>query len=120
GAFEFFVSAHSLAETYAVLTRLPRKPLIVPVDAWRLLRENVVSAANLVTLAGSEYATLVEGLSKRGILGGAVYDAVIARAAEQARVDRLVTLNDAHFQRVWPDGAERVVSPVSLAPPSSA
>jgi hypothetical protein len=56
GDLELFVSAHSLAQTYAVLTR----------------------------------------------------------------VDRLVELNDAHFQRVWPDGAERVVSPVSLAPPSSA
>jgi predicted nucleic acid-binding protein len=32
GAFEFVGSAHSLAEIYAVLTRLPRTPPIGPTD----------------------------------------------------------------------------------------
>jgi predicted nucleic acid-binding protein len=32
-AFEFVVSAHGLAEVYAVLTRLPRTPPIGPVEA---------------------------------------------------------------------------------------
>jgi len=49
GAFELVVSAHTLAETYSVLTRLP--------------------------------------------------------------------LNVGHFQRVWPNGASRVVSPLAMTPP---
>ena len=32
-------------------------------------------------------------------------------------VDHLLTLNVADFQRVWPAGAARVVSPHSLSPP---
>ena len=32
GAFEFFVSGHSLAEVFSVLTRLPRTPRIGPAD----------------------------------------------------------------------------------------
>ncbi|MHB8901573.1 MAG: PIN domain-containing protein [Thermoguttaceae bacterium] len=119
GGFEFFVSAHSLVEAYSVLTRLPRKPPITSADAWKLLRENVVSVANLVTLSGSQCAILVEDLSKTGIIGGAAYDGLIARAAEQSQVDKLVTLNDTHFRRIWPTGADRVVSPRSLAPPSA-
>jgi hypothetical protein len=47
-----------------------------------------------------------------------VYDAIIAKAAETAGVDYLLTLNVTHFQRVWQAGAARVVSPQTLAPPS--
>jgi predicted nucleic acid-binding protein len=117
GAFEFFASGHSLAEIYSVLTRLPRTPRISPVDAWKLLEENVTSRATVITLSGRDYAALVADLSQDGVIGGAVYDAVIAKAAELAKVDRLVTLNEAHFQRVWPRGASRIVSPLSAAPP---
>ena len=47
----------------------------------------------------------------------AIYDAVIARAAEKERVDRLVTFNTAHFLRVWPAGATRIVAPQFAALP---
>ena len=119
GALEFVVSGHSVAEVYSVLTRLPRTPRIRPEEAWQLLQDNVTSCANLVTLTARDYAALVEELSQRGIIGGAVYDAVIAKAAELAQVERLVTLNEAHFQHVWPAGADRIVSPLSVAPPSA-
>lgn len=117
GAFEFFASAHSLAEVYSVLTRLPRTPRISPADARKLLVENVTSCATLIALSGSDYSVLIAGLSQRRVVGGAVYDAVIAKAAELAQVDRLVTLNEADFQRVWPSGASRIVSPLSATPP---
>lgn len=117
GAFEFVASAHSLAEVYSVLTRLPRKPRVSPADAWKLIEENVTSCARLITLSGTDYAELIADLSQRRVIGGAVYDAVIAKAAELAQVDRLVTPNEAHFQRVWPSGAGRIVTPLSTAPP---
>lgn len=60
---------------------------------------------------------LVEDLARIGILGAAVYDAVIARVGELAAVDLLVTLNVADFQRVWPAGAARIVSPQTHPPP---
>lgn len=40
------------------------------------------------------------------LAGGVVHVALIARAAEGAHVDRLVTLNAAGFRRAWPQGAE--------------
>jgi predicted nucleic acid-binding protein len=118
GTFDFFVSGHSVAEVYSVLTRLPRTPAISPADAWRMLQENVVSRAKMITLSSNDYTTLLEELSQRGISGGQVYDAIIAKAAELAQVDQLVILNESHFQKVWPGGASRIVTPLSTAPPS--
>src|SRR5947209_13634320 len=117
GAFEFTCSGHSLAEIYAVLTRLPRTPPISPEEALQLIQENVTSHARLYSLSSDEYALLIESLAKNGIIGGAVYDAVIACVAELTTVDYLVTLNIADFQRVWPAGAARIVSPQTHSPP---
>jgi len=117
GAFTLVCSAHSLAETYAVLTRLPRTPPIAPDEALRLIQENVTAHAQVVSLASDEYMLLIESLAQNKITGGAVYDAIIARVAEQAAVDYLVTLNVADFQRVWPAGIARIVSPQTQPPP---
>src|SRR5262245_21079345 len=80
--FEFVVSAHSLAEIYAVLTRLPRSPRIEPDEALRLIRENIFSCAIPVSLSGDDYVAMIEALSNQRVAGGPVYDAVIAKAAE--------------------------------------
>jgi len=118
GKFEFFVSGHSVAEIYAVLTRLPRQPRIQPSEAWQLIQENVVQKATVITLTSVEYLRLIEKLSQRGISGGQVYDAIIAQAAESCHAEQLVTLNVSHFQKVWPEGIQRIVSPLTTAPPS--
>lgn len=118
GAFNALVSGHSLAELYAVMTRLPRSPRITPAEALQLIQENVASHT-VVTLSAQDYGGLIEELAQLGVTGGAVYDAVIAKAAERAGVDLLLTLNVNHFQRVWPGGASRVVSPVAMTPPAS-
>jgi hypothetical protein len=117
GVFELVVSGHSIAEIYSVLTALPRIPRISPQEAVQLLQENIVATAQLVTLAGSDYVSLVEQVSQRNIIGGTVYDGVIAKAAELAQVDLLVTLNEAHFRQVWPSAGSRIVSPLSTSPP---
>ncbi len=116
-AFGFFVSAHSLAELYAVLTRLPRSPRIKANEALQLIQDNVSSVATVVTLGGDDYVSLIEQLAQLNVSGGAVYDGVIAKAAETAGVDRLLTLNRPHFQQVWPTGASKVISPQSCSPP---
>lgn len=116
GALEAVVSGHSLAELYSVLTRLPRTPRISPAEALQMIQQNV-TPHTVVTLSADDYANLVEALAQLGVAGGAVYDAVIAKAAELANVDFLLTLNVSHFQRVWPNGASRVVSPLAMTPP---
>ncbi|MCI0378547.1 MAG: PIN domain-containing protein [Gemmataceae bacterium] len=117
GAFEFVCSGHSLAEIYAVLTRLPRTPPIGPDEALRLIQENVSSHARVYSLSSDEYALLIGVLAQNRVIGAAVYDAVIARVGELTSVDYLVTLNVADFQRVWPAGAARIVSPETHSPP---
>jgi predicted nucleic acid-binding protein len=111
GNFEFLVAAHSLAELYAVLTTLPVSPRISPAAAARLVQENVLTPATIVALTATEYAQVLRHLAEQAISGGAVYDALIAKAAEKAGVDKLVTLNGEDFRRVWPAGAAKITSP---------
>ena len=75
---EVALSGHAVAETYSVLTRLPGDLRLAPADAARLLAERFVEPL----LLGSEVAgRLPEVLSRLGIAGGAVYDALVALAA---------------------------------------
>jgi predicted nucleic acid-binding protein len=117
GAFEFLFSAHSLAELYAVLTRIPLSPRISPQTAGQLIQENVLSVAAILALTADEYVALLKGLVDKSLSGGVVYDAVIAKVAEGAKADLLVTLNVGHFQKVWPEAAARIVSPIAVAAP---
>lgn len=75
---EVALSGHALVETYSVLTRLPGDLRVAPPDAARLLRERFGQPL----LLGSEVSErLPEVLSRFGIAGGAVYDALVALAA---------------------------------------
>ena len=77
---EIALSGHALAETYSVLTRLPGDVRLAPTDAARLIAERFVEPLIL----GSDVARrLPDVLSRLGIAGGAVYDALIALAARE-------------------------------------
>jgi predicted nucleic acid-binding protein len=117
GAFELVVSAHTLAETYSVLTRLPVNPKITAQAAWQFIEQNILSCVKVIALAADDYRDLIGQAVQNGLVGGVIYDAVIAKGAELATVDYLLTLNVGHFQRVWPHGASRVVSPLAMTPP---
>jgi predicted nucleic acid-binding protein len=110
GDVSLIVSAHSLLEVYAVLSTLPYSPRIAP-GAARQLVEGIERVARIVALTPAEYRATIGRLAELGITGGAVYDGLIARVAQKAGVDRLVTLNPSHFRRVWPEGAARVAPP---------
>jgi len=77
---EIALSGHALAETYSVLTRLPGDARLAPADAARLM--NARFAAPLV-LSGSRARKLPDTLSRLGLAGGAVYDALVALAAKE-------------------------------------
>jgi toxin FitB len=74
------LSGHALAETYSVLTRLPGDARLTPADAAQLL--NARFSAPLV-LSNPRTRELPDALSRLGIAGGAVYDAIVALAAKQ-------------------------------------
>jgi len=109
--FEMVVAGHTLAELYAVLTTLPIKPRIVPSVAWRLIRENVETTGRIVCLTPVEYWTVIKKASESGLVGGIIYDALIAGVAQKAKVEQLLTLNGEHFKQVWPAGESKIITP---------
>lgn len=108
---ELFVSSHSLAELYAILSAIPTRPRLSPTQVGRLVRENVEATAHLVSLSSADYVATVERASEMGLAGGIIYDALIARAAEKSAVDHLLTFNEADFLRAWPEGASLILVP---------
>ncbi len=101
---EMLVASHTIAELYGVLTTLPLRPRLTPDTALRLILTNVRKIAKIVPLSVSDYEATIERLAELGISGGAVYDALIARAARRSGAERLLTLNASDFERVWPEG----------------
>jgi len=111
GTDKGFVAAHSLAELYAILTTLPVHPSISPSDAQKLIKQNVAEKLEIVSLSSQDYIQVIEQLAAIGIVGGATYDALILRAAANAKIDLVVTLNEKDFRRVYPSLADKVVAP---------
>lgn len=72
------------AETYSVLTRLPRDLRLAPMDAARLLTERF-AAPLLLSSRTTEHLPRV--LAQFEITGGAVYDALVALAAAEHRAE---------------------------------
>jgi len=75
---------HALAETYSVLTRLPGDLRLAPADAARLLAGRFVAP---LVLGAEASRQLADELSRLGIAGGAVYDALVALAAREHGAD---------------------------------
>ena len=107
---EGFVSTHSIAELYNVLTVLPVRPRIAPDSARDLIVGNLRNF-KAVSLDNVDYYAVIESLSSLGIVGGATFDALIIHAARFAEVDRIVTLNLRDFHRVSPGMADIIVAP---------
>ena len=96
GGQELVLAAHSLAETYAVLTRLPPPNRLRGKDALALIEENW--AGNLVVhLTGRDTWRALRDARKLGVAGGQTYDALIAASALKARAAALVTWNVRNF-----------------------
>lgn len=116
GDLDLVLAAHSLVELHAVLTTLPVKPRISPRTALQLAEENLLrpkpeGRAEVIALSVEDYLEVLATAGRLSLAGGVVYDALIARAAQTAKVEQLVTLNADHFRRVWPSGVDQVREP---------
>jgi len=76
-----------------------------------LIGDNLNKAARIVELTRSDYLRVLEQAAELNIVGGMIYDALIARAAEKLKVDKLLTFNVRHFRRVWPQGSGIIQEP---------
>jgi predicted nucleic acid-binding protein len=111
GEIQGLIASHSVAETYAVLSTLPMAPRITPAAAWALLEHSVLPFVKVVDLSAEEVQGVVRKISRNGLAGGVVYDALIAEAAAKAGADCLVTLNPSDFRRVTKTGGVEVREP---------
>lgn len=112
GKDEAYLAAHSLAESYAVLTRLPGLNRVAPIVAWQLISENTLKDFVLVTLTATEYSKTIEGAAINGIEGGKVYDALLLAAAIKSGAERIYTFNVRHFQSMAEEKfRSRIVAP---------
>jgi predicted nucleic acid-binding protein len=102
GKDEGVVAAHSLAEMYAILTKLPPPFRHSPEQALLSIEENVLEYFKISSLTGSDYAALLREAALAGIQGGTIYDALLLASARKANPDRIYTLNLNHFLAVAP------------------
>ncbi len=77
---------HALVETYSVLTRLPGDVRVAPADAARLIGERFSSPPAVLSDPGCP-GTSPKMLSRLGIAGGAVYDALVGLTAAEHGVE---------------------------------
>ena len=102
--------AHSLAEAYAVLTKLPLKPPIAPEQAMLFLND-VHDRLTSVALSPDEYYATIERASRQAVAGGRLYDALLLRCAVKAKAETIYTWNIKDFQRLAPDIADKIRTP---------
>lgn len=107
---EAAITAHTLAESYTALTMMPLQRRITPGCACRLLTE-AAAHMRVVELTETDYRQTIQRVADLGLVGGPVYDALIATVAMRLNVDGLVTFNLRHFRRVWPEGHGRIITP---------
>ena len=108
---EYLISAHSLAEMYTVLTRLPVQPKIVPMEAKLIIETNILPCFRRVAVTSKMYEKAILRCSELGLSSGVVYDALLLECARSAEADRIYTFNTRDFQRLAPDLVSRIGAP---------
>ena len=94
-----YLSTHSLAEVYSVMTRMPSQPRISPQEAQSLL-EGCLQYLEAVSLETVDYQAAIAQMATFNLPGGGIFDALIAQAALKVSADQLLTLNPSHFTRL--------------------
>jgi predicted nucleic acid-binding protein len=91
--------------------RCPWPRALPPAAAWALVEHSVLPFVKTIDLSAEEVQRVVQRISRKGLAGGVVNDALIAEAAAKAGADCLVTLNLLDFRRVMKAGGMEVREP---------
>jgi len=103
-------AAHSLAEVYSTLTRLPRTHRVSG-DQAMLFLADLVERLTLIALDGSEYWAAIGEAAAQNISGGTIYDALLAKCALKAGAEIIYTWNVGDFERLGKQMARRLQTP---------
>ncbi|MBI3697521.1 MAG: hypothetical protein HY238_22130 [Acidobacteria bacterium] len=100
------VPTHALLECFSVLTRLPGDYRMPSDEAKQLLEENFSTDAIVPGIDAGLVWSCVAKVVQEKVVGGRVYDAIIAHSAVRAGAVVLVTWNAKDFLTVAPPGLE--------------
>src|SRR5208337_1218019 len=93
---------HSIAEVYAALTRLPVEPRIHPVEAARIVTDNILPHFKTVPIDEVDYLEALRTVKDGAWTGAKIYDALLLRCAGKCNVDRIYTFNLRDFRLLAP------------------
>jgi predicted nucleic acid-binding protein len=107
-----FISAHSIAEVYAALTRLPVRPRIQPLEATRIISDDILAHFEAVPISKEDYVAALNLVGNGGWSGAKIYDALLLQCAARCTVDRIYSFNLADFRELaTPDLREKISAP---------
>ena len=103
---------HSIAEVFAALTRLPVQPRIHPVDAARIITNNILPHFEVVPIGKEDYLEALNAMAGGGWIGAKIYDVLLLRCAARCAVERIYTFNLGDFRQLAPSGLqEKICAP---------
>lgn len=105
-----FCAAHSVAEMYATLTRMPGKQRLTA-DQALLALSAVEARLTIVPLDSNEYFAAIRKFAAIGVAGGTIYDGLIATCALKSKADVVYTWNLAHFLLLGSEVAQKLRTP---------
>jgi predicted nucleic acid-binding protein len=102
--------AHSLAEVYSTLTRMPGKHRISGAQTMLFIGD-IRERLSVVSLTGDEYADALDASAALGIVGGSIYDAMLTHCAIKAGAETIYSWNTRHYAQCGPDVTQRLRTP---------
>jgi predicted nucleic acid-binding protein len=103
-------AAHTLAEVYSALTRMPGAQRMAGDQALFFIDE-IRRQLAIITLSEEDYATTIASAAAEGVTGGTIYDALLAQCALKADASTIYTWDVGHFRLLGAEVARRVRTP---------
>jgi predicted nucleic acid-binding protein len=102
--------AHSLVEVYSAMTRMPGK-FRISGEQGMLFIEDIWERLTVIGLTPDEYFAMLQTNSDLGIVGGSIYDALLAATALKSGASTLFTWNLRHYAQFGPKVASLLKTP---------
>ena len=103
-------AAHTLAEVFASLTRMPGAERMSG-DQALLFLDQIRERLTIITLNEEDYYSAIASAVAERVAGGMIYDALLAACALKAGAKIIYTWDLDHFRRLGPEVARRVRTP---------
>lgn len=100
-------AAHTLAEVYSTLTRMPGNHRISGEQAM-LFITSICERLSIISLSGDEYTKALAASAALGIVGGSIYDAMLAHCALKSEADSIYSWNSRHYLQCGPEVTRRL------------